>query len=130
MYGGILKITVLKQINGIPKAIGPAYSPSWDPNPGKLNLPLFILWNYRNRLRRSDDRLLRAMRNSLSADPFGENHNKVIDNIDFHYECWPLDIALGYHWKVDSPYIAGRETVKNDTGILLLRGQNSGRGKS
>ncbi len=24
-----------------------------------------------------------------------ENHNKIIDNIDFHYgRCWPLDIAL------------------------------------
>ena len=32
----------------------------------------------------------------IGKDPFEmENHNKIIDNIDFHYgRCWPLDIAL------------------------------------
>ena len=95
-----MKITGI-EINQYAKPLAPPFLASWDPNP-RVKFASTIVYVY------TDEGITGIGSGDLMTgfaghekffigkDPFEmENHNKIIDNIDFHYgRCWPLDIAL------------------------------------
>lgn len=95
-----MKITGI-EIKQYAKPLDPPFLASWDPNP-RVKFASTIVYVH------TDEGITGIGSGDLMTgfaghekffigkDPFEiENHNKVIDNIDFHYgRCWPLDIAL------------------------------------
>ena len=95
-----MKITGI-EIKQYAKPLDPPFLASWDPNP-RVKFASTIVYVYTDEVITgigSGDLMTGFAGHEkffIGKDPFEmENHNKIIDNIDFHYgRCWPLDIAL------------------------------------
>ena len=95
-----MKITGI-EIKQYAKPLDPPFLASWDPNP-RVKFASTIVYVHMDEGITgigSGDLMTGFAGHEkffIGKDPFEiENHNKVIDNIDFHFgRCWPLDIAL------------------------------------
>ena len=106
-----MKITGI-EIKQYAKPLDPPFLASWDPNP-RVKFASTIVYVY------TDEGITGIGSGDLMTgfaghekffigkDPFEmENHNKIIDNIDFHYgRCWPLLYGISLERNADSPYI-------------------------
>lgn len=95
-----MKITDI-EIKTYVKPLNPPFLPSWDTKP-RTNFSTTLVFVHTDEgftgIGSGD--LMYGFKGHehlfIGKDPFEiENHNRVIDNIDFHYgRCWPLDLAL------------------------------------